>query len=150
MDEATCGAEAALEPFALKQQVAERLAAHRARRGGSSSTTAAMPSAAPRERTARIAAAVAERYAQSKSYRAFLARKPSVPSVKPMPFRQAEAAAEVAARNAEAVAQVQYDLLDELNEYVGETPSPRYCCSPFRRACYFRGHSLSLLRPSLT
>ncbi len=124
MDEATCEAEAALEPFALKQQVAERLAAHRARRGGSSSTTAAMPSAAPRERTARIAAAVAERYAQSKSYRAFLAEE-AERAVREADAiaRQAEAAAEVAARNAEAVAQVQYDLLAELNEYAGEMAS---------------------------
>jgi len=122
MDEAACEAEATLEPFALKQQVAERLAAHRARRGGSSSTNAVVPSAAPRERTARIAAAVAERYAQSKSYRAFLAEE-SERAVREAEAvaRQAEAAAEVAARNAEAVAQVQYDLLAELNEYVGET-----------------------------
>jgi len=124
MDEAACEAEATLEPFALKQQVAERLAAHRARRGGSSSTTAGVPSAAPRERTARIAAAVAERYAQSKSYRAFLAEEAerAVREAEAL-ARQAEAAAEVAARNAEAVAQAQYDLLAELNDYAGETAS---------------------------
>ena len=121
MDEAACEAEAPLEPFALKQQVAERLAAHRARRGGSSSNTATTPAAAPRERTARIAAAVAERYAQSKSYRAFLAEE-AERAVREADAiaRQAEAAAEIAARNAEAVAQVQYDLLAELNEYDSE------------------------------
>lgn len=124
MDEASCEAEAPLEPFALKQQVAERLAAHRARRAGSSSTTATTASSAPRERTARIAAAVAERYAQSKSYRAFLAEE-AERAVREADAiaRQAEAAAEVAARNAEAVAQVQYDLLAELNEYDSE-PAP--------------------------
>ena len=70
------------EPFALKQQVAERLAAHRARRAAASPVAAPAISAsrpeAPRParaRSAAIAAAVAERYAASPSYRAVLAEE---------------------------------------------------------------------------
>jgi uncharacterized RDD family membrane protein YckC len=110
---------AQLEPFVLKQQVAERLAAHRARRTGASGATAARTSSsAPRERTSRIAAAVAERYAQSKTYRDFLAEEAerAVREAEDA-ARQAEAAAEIAQRNAQAVAQVQYDLLAELDQY---------------------------------
>jgi uncharacterized RDD family membrane protein YckC len=119
-DEATAGGEAPLEPFALKQQVAERLAAHRSRRGQQAGTGLEQPSPATpaRERTARIAATVAERYAHSKSYRAFLAEEAE------RAIRQAEAAAEVAALNAQAVAQAQYDLLDELDQYVVDAPAP--------------------------
>ena len=56
----------------------------------------------------KIAAAVAERYAQSPSYRAFLAEEAE------RAIRQAAAVAEVAARNAEAVATAQQQLLAEL------------------------------------
>jgi uncharacterized RDD family membrane protein YckC len=113
-DEAT-GGDAPLEPFALKQQVAERLAAHRSRKGRQGDAAMEQPAATPtRERTARIAAAVAERYAQSKSYRAFLAEEAE------RAIHQAEAAAEVAARNAQAVAEAQYQLLEELDQYVAE------------------------------
>jgi uncharacterized RDD family membrane protein YckC len=112
------GDEAQPEPFALKQQVAERLAAHRNRKGRETSASLEQPLATPaRERTARIAAAVAERYAQSKSYRAFLAEEAE------RAIHQAEAAAEVAALNAQAVAQAQYELLEELDQYVAE-PQP--------------------------
>lgn len=112
--------EEPLEPFALKQQVAERLAAHRNRRGRQSGAEAAQSSSVTpaRERTQRIAAAVAERYAQSKSYRAFLAEEAE------RAIRQAEAAAEVAALNAQAVAQAQYELLDQLDQYVAEPAAP--------------------------
>ena len=126
LDELPLEMEAPLEPFALKQQVAERLAAHRARRTGGAVTTTEQPSAAPRGRNSRIAAAVAERYAQSKSYRAFLAEEAerAVREAEET-ARQAEAAAEVAARNAQAVAQVQYDLLAELDGYAAEAaPAP--------------------------
>ena len=97
-DEAPSQMEAAT-PFALKEQVAERLAAHRARRtrtSGSSPTPIA-PSTSARSSSAQIAAAVAERYAQSQSYRAFLAEEAE------RAIRQAEAAAEIAALNARAV-----------------------------------------------
>jgi uncharacterized RDD family membrane protein YckC len=112
---------ASLEPFVLRQQVAERLAAHRARRNGASA--AAAPRTAPASPRSRIAAAVAERYAQSKTYRDFLAEEAerAVREAEEA-ARQAEAAAEIAQRNAEAVAQVQYDLLAELDGYTSAPP----------------------------
>jgi uncharacterized RDD family membrane protein YckC len=106
-------------PFALKQQVAERLAAHRARRT-QHSTSSVRPIASPtpaKARSARIAAAVAERYANSQSYRAFLAAEAE------NAIRQAEAAAEVAALSAQAVADAQYKLLDELDQWALTPPS---------------------------
>ena len=120
LDEAHAEQDAPLEPFALKQQVAERLAAHRARRtGGAASTTQPTAPASPRSR---IAAAVAERYSHSKTYRDFLAEE-AARAVREAEeaARQAEAAAEIAQRNAQALAQVQYDLLAELNDYAAET-----------------------------
>lgn len=110
--ESDAGEEAG-EPFALKQQVAERLAAHRARRGGPAAVRAdaeAEPqSSRPgRGRSAAIAAAVAERYAQSPSYRAVLAEESA------RSLRQAEATAEVASINARAIARAQQQLLADL------------------------------------
>ncbi len=101
------------EPFALKEQVAERLAAHRARRGQSSSraVTPIASSAPAKDRTARIAQAVAERYSQSPSYRSYLAAEAE------RAIRQAEAAAEVAVLNAKAIANAQYELLAELDQW---------------------------------
>lgn len=113
-------AEEPPEQFALKQQVAERLAAHRSRRGRQSDAADAQPSVTATPSRARIAAAVAERYAQSQSYRAFLAEEAE------RAIRQAEAAAEVAARNAEAVAQAQYKLLEELDQYVAGPAAPTH------------------------
>jgi uncharacterized RDD family membrane protein YckC len=60
-------------------------------------------------RGARIAATVAERYAQSLSYRAFLAAEGE------RAVQQARAAAEIAARNAQAVAAAQQKLLDDFD-----------------------------------
>ena len=117
-DEAPSQMEAAT-PFALKEQVAERIAAHRARRtrtSGSSPTPIA-PTNPARSRSAQIAAAVAERYAQSQSYRAFLAEEAE------RAIRQAEAAAEIAALNARAVADAQNQLLFELDQLTSETPA---------------------------
>jgi uncharacterized RDD family membrane protein YckC len=111
LDEAAAQTEAP-DTFALKEQVAERLAAHRARRTrttGPALTPIAAPSPA-KARSARIAAAVAERYAQSQSYRAFLAAEAE------SAIRQAEAAAEVAALSARAVAEAQNQLLFELDQ----------------------------------
>jgi uncharacterized RDD family membrane protein YckC len=110
LDEVAAETEAAA-PFALKEQVAERLAAHRARRSQHSSTpvTPIAPPAPAKARAARIAAAVAERYAQSQTYRAFLAAEAE------RAIRQAEAAAEVAALSAQAVVDAQYRLLDKLD-----------------------------------
>lgn len=111
------------EPFALKAQVAARLAAHRSRRGHAAPTLD-QPAATPRERTSRIAAAVAERYAKSKSYRSFLAEEAE------RAIRQAEVAAEVARLNAQAVAAAQYDLLEKLDEYAAESSAPMPLPSP--------------------
>jgi uncharacterized RDD family membrane protein YckC len=119
LDETSAETEAAA-PFALREQVAERLAAHRARRAGNSAgqvTPIAAPAPATK-RSARIAAAVAERYAQSQSYRAFLADEAE------RAIRRAEAAAEVAAINAQAVADAQYQLLDELDQWALTPPTP--------------------------
>jgi uncharacterized RDD family membrane protein YckC len=115
LDEAPAETEAAAS-FALKEQVAQRLAAHRARRNQQpeSPTPIAAP-ASTSSRASRIAAAVAERYANSQSYRAFLAEQAE------NAIRAAEAAAEVARLNAQAVADAQYQLLAELDQW---TPTP--------------------------
>jgi uncharacterized RDD family membrane protein YckC len=110
LDEASAETEAA-SPLALKEQVAQRLAAHRARRqrlGNPVPTT--HPPASANSRSSRIAAAVAERYANSQSYRAFLAAQAETA------IHEAEAAAEVAVLNAQAVADAQYQLLAELDQ----------------------------------
>jgi len=105
------------EPFALKEQVAARLAAHRARRGRPALEEAPMPSSnTGKSRSARIAEAVAERYAHSQSYREFMADEAE------KAIREAEAQAEIAARSAKAVAEAQYELLAELDEYAAAAP----------------------------
>jgi uncharacterized RDD family membrane protein YckC len=93
---------------ALRLQVAERLAAHRSRRSAGPAMAEVSPAATRRadSRAARIAAAVAERYAHSPTYRAFLAAEAE------RAVEQARAAAEVAALNAMAVAAAQQNLLD--------------------------------------
>ena len=123
LDEAPNQTEAAeaeaAAPFALKEQVAQRLAAHRARRTQphDSPTPASSQSASANSRASRIAAAVAERYANSQSYRAFLAEQAE------NAIRAAEAAAEVAALNAQAVADAQYQLLAELDQWTLTPPA---------------------------
>ena len=117
LDEAQPQTEAV--PFALKEQAAQRLAQHRARR------TQSAPDRAPsnvvptptRARASRIAAAVADRYANSQSYRSFLAEQAEAA------IRQAEAAAQIAALNAQAVADAQNQLLDELDQWALIPPS---------------------------
>jgi uncharacterized RDD family membrane protein YckC len=119
LDEATAetGAEA---PFALKEQVAQRLAAHRARRSQQSGSSVMPIATQPpgKARSSRIAAAVAERYANSPSYRSFLAAQAETA------IREAEAAAEVAARSARALADAQYELLAELDQWTLTPPTP--------------------------
>lgn len=119
LNEAAAESGPASAPFALKQQVAERLAAHRARHG--QQAAAPVPSivrpAATKPRAAQIAAAVAERYAQSQSYRAFLAAEAE------RAIQEARAAAEVAARSAQAIADAQNALLAELDQWE-LTPPP--------------------------
>jgi uncharacterized RDD family membrane protein YckC len=112
LDEAAAETEAAA-PFALKEQVAQRLAAHRARRNqqsGYAATAIAQPGP-EKSRSSRIAATVAERYANSPSYRTFLAEQAEAA------IREAEAAAEVAALSAKAVADAQYQLLADLDQW---------------------------------
>ncbi len=107
---------------ALRLQVAERLAAHRSRRAQMHAPPATKsPQSAPQPadaRAARIAATVAQRYAQSQSYRAFLAAEAE------RAIQQAQAAAEVAAFNAHAVAAAQQKLLDAFDETAGQQESP--------------------------
>jgi len=100
----------------LRMQVATRLAAHRRRRGGAPGADASGDGDQPagangraEGRSARIAAAVAERYAHAPSYRAFLAAEAE------RALQQARAAAEIAALNAEAVAAAQRKLLESLS-----------------------------------
>lgn len=102
------------EPFALRQQVAERLAAHRARRGSARPSFAEpeAPRRSPaRARSAAIAATVAQRYAESPSYRAVLAEESA------RALHHAEAAAEVANINARAIARAQQQLLADLGDW---------------------------------
>ena len=102
----------------LKQEVASRLAAHRARRQRTAPPTPApiaINTSPARARAAKIAATVAERYARSESYREFLAAEAETA------IRQAEAAAEVAAVTARAVTEAQLNLLEELDHYKKDT-----------------------------
>jgi uncharacterized RDD family membrane protein YckC len=128
LDEAAAEPEAAA-PFALKQQVAERLAAHRARHSNNApqpaaTATPAAQSSSAKPRAARIAATVAERYAHSQSYRAFLAAEAE------RAIRQAEAAAEVAARSAKAIADAQNELLAEREHWTLTPPTPIVAPTP--------------------
>ncbi len=96
---------------ALRRQVADRLAAHRrSRRAPAQPALALSPAPSAPSRASRIAAAVAERYAHSPSYRAVLAAEAE------RAIQQAQAAAQIAALNAQAVAAAQQQLLDSLNE----------------------------------
>jgi uncharacterized RDD family membrane protein YckC len=135
LDEASDATEAAA-PFALKEQVAQRLAAHRARRNQHpdkypDSRTPIVTAASANARASRIAAAVAERYAHSQSYRAFLAEQAE------NAIRAAEAEAEAAARNAQAVADAQYQLLADLDQWslTPPTPSPVATAPPATDSC---------------
>ena len=129
LDEAPAETEAAA-PFALKEQVIERLAAHRARRNQhlTNSVTPIAKAAPANSRASRIAAAVAERYANSQSYRAFLAAQAEAA------IREAEAAAEVAALSAQAVADAQYKLLAELDQWSLTLPTPAPAPAPIQVA----------------
>ena len=97
---------------ALRRQVADRLAAHRLRRAPAQPALAlsATPSPSAPSRASRIAAAVAQRYAHSPSYCAVLAAEAERAT------QQAQAAAQIAALNAQAVAAAQQQLLDSLDQ----------------------------------
>jgi len=130
LDPAACAAEGQYNaaanalPGSLKLQVAERLAAHRDRRRRLPHQPPTQQPAGPStaSRATRIAAAVAERYAQSPSYRAFLAAEAE------RAIQHAQAAAEVAALNAQAVADAQQQLLASLNGSLSDEsayPTPK-------------------------
>ncbi len=117
------------EPAAdLRRQAAARLAAHRQRRGKSAAEGEGSRASGSAKRSS-IAAAVAERYAQTPSYRAFLADHAK------RAMEEAAAAAEVALRNAEAVVAAQQQLLGELElwnapqEFTAETAQVQIACS---------------------
>ena len=128
LDEASAETEAAT-PLALKEEVAQRLAAHRARRQRlGNPVPATHPPASANSRSSRIAAAVAERYANSQSYRAFLAAQAETA------IHEAEAAAEVAVLNAQAVADAQYQLLAELDQMALTQSAVQPTASPSQSA----------------
>jgi uncharacterized RDD family membrane protein YckC len=103
--------ESSSSAAALREQAAARLAAHRARRSEPRQAAVAAPQPkAPSGKSASVAAAVAARYAKAQSYRDFLAAEAEEA------LRRAEAAAEIAARNAEAIAAAQKTLLAELEQ----------------------------------
>jgi uncharacterized RDD family membrane protein YckC len=121
---------------ALKQLAAERLAAHRNRRAGmegheaqarreQAEAQAAVRLQARRDAlraethpdVSRVREAVAARYQQSLSYREFLAAEAQRATA------QAHAEAEVAARNAKAVAAAQQQLLEEMEQWAQPSPT---------------------------
>jgi RDD family len=100
----------------LRKQVSERLAAHRSRRDRSSAPAPTTPEKSASGRTNRIAAAVAERYSRSQSYRDFLAAESQ------RAIDEANAAAEIAARNALAISIAQQQLIAELEQARAQEP----------------------------
>lgn len=101
------------EARALKREIASRLADHRQRRGNPgrpTDTQSSSPHSAPEPRN-RVADSVAARFARSVSYSDFLKQEAEAA------IRQAEAAAEVARRNAEAIAAAQQQLLAEIEQW---------------------------------
>ena len=114
---------------ALKQAVAERLAAHRNRRAAEKISEAEQQAraqaraesarTASRRGAAMVREAVAARYQQSQSYREFLAAEAE------RALQQAQAEAEVAARTMKAVAEAQQKLLDELEQWEVDEPAVR-------------------------
>lgn len=98
----------AAEPSApLKQQIADALTAHRTRRPAPDSPAKSSPRRS-RSKSSRVADAVASRYAEAQSYREYLTAEATEA------LRRATAAAEVATRNAEAIAAEHQSLLSEL------------------------------------
>ncbi|HEX4651943.1 MAG TPA: RDD family protein [Granulicella sp.] len=94
----------------LRQQVAERLAAHRSRRDRTAAPAPTAPERSTSGRANQIAATVAERYSRSQSYRDFLAAEAQ------RAIDEANAAAEIAARNAIAISIAQQQLIEELEQ----------------------------------
>ena len=105
------------EARALKQQVANRLMDHRQRRPRLDLQPALPLEGMPAPRRNRVADQVAARFAKSVTYRDFLQNEAEAA------IRQAEAAAEVARRNADAIAAVQGELLAEIEQWDAELPA---------------------------
>jgi hypothetical protein len=108
--------QAAGTESALKQAVAERLAAHRSRRAAEQEMAAKASSrqgsgSPSRRASTRVRDAVAARYEQSQSYREFLAAEAE------RALQQAQAEAEVATRNARAVAEAKMQLMEEIEQW---------------------------------
>ena len=106
----------------LRQAVAERLAAHRDRRAAAQAIQAqagqhelGSPS---RRAVSRVREAVAARYEQSVTYHEFLKAEAE------RALQQAQAEAEIAARNAVAVAEAKMQLMDELEHWNCPVPGP--------------------------
>jgi uncharacterized RDD family membrane protein YckC len=116
----------------VRQLAAERLAAHRSRRAQSQQAaaqsaalaaqleaqTAVRQQARRSQPASRVRDAVAERYKQSPSYQEFLAAEAE------RALQQARAEAEIAARNAIAVAEAQRQLLAEIEQWNQPEPAP--------------------------
>jgi uncharacterized RDD family membrane protein YckC len=123
--------------LALKQFAVERLAQHRHRRATVEAQEAEMEARVrarresvrgdARQGASRVRDAVTARYEQSVSYREFLAQEAG------KALERAQAEAEIAARNAKAIADEQRRLLTELNQYEAE-PTPRQRMMDTRRA----------------
>src|SRR5215469_7548621 len=104
----------------LREAAAARVAAHRSKRAGVQALEAAREEAQREERAraerdarrgaANVRDAVKARYEHSQSYRDFLAAEAE------RAIQQAQAEAEVAARNAKAIADAQMQLLEELRQ----------------------------------
>jgi hypothetical protein len=104
----------------LREAAAARVAAHRSKRAGAYAMEAARAEALREEQarvaresrhgTAKVRDAVRARYEQTQSYRDFLAAEAE------RAMQQARAEAEIAARNAKAIADAQMQLLEELRE----------------------------------
>src|SRR5215469_2909049 len=104
----------------LREAAAARVAAHRSKRAGAQALEAAREEALREERAraerdarrgaANVRDAVKARYEKSQSYRDFLAAEAE------RAIEQAQAEAEIAARNAKAIADAQMQLLEELRQ----------------------------------
>jgi uncharacterized RDD family membrane protein YckC len=104
----------------LREAAAARVAAHRSKRAGAHAMEAAREEALRQEHArvaresrhgaAKVRDAVRARYERTQSYRDFLAAEAE------RAMQQARAEAEIAARNAKAIADAQMQLLEELRE----------------------------------
>jgi uncharacterized RDD family membrane protein YckC len=112
----------------LREAAAARVAAHRSKRAGAQAMDVAREEALRQEHArpgresrygaAKVRDAVRARYEQSQSYRDFLAAEAE------RAMQQARAEAEIAARNAKAIADAQMQLLEELRQESFEAAVP--------------------------